>query len=227
MKFKFMKVTILALVMCVSSVAQAGLIIGNQEFLDLGLTTEKTNAQIEAMISTDNTLSGYSLATDVDAAMLYNLIPGASHTDTGYHAIDYASSSSTSQAVMNFFAAGYLKTYNLAEIRTDTHGIDFTRNGISSGYLRYMNAGDSSDNQTGYFEVLHYNLTVTGFFNWAGRPDVNLADTTASLGDWASRSDEEIHSLYVRTIDVPEPSTIAIFALGMIGLASRRFKKQS
>ncbi|WP_241242239.1 PEP-CTERM sorting domain-containing protein [Thalassotalea sp. G2M2-11] len=27
--------------------------------------------------------------------------------------------------------------------------------------------------------------------------------------------------------DVPEPSTLAIFALGMMGLASRRFKKQS
>jgi hypothetical protein len=29
------------------------------------------------------------------------------------------------------------------------------------------------------------------------------------------------------TAEVPEPSTFAIFALGMIGLASRRFKKQS
>ncbi|WP_310649977.1 PEP-CTERM sorting domain-containing protein [Colwellia sp. MB02u-14] len=28
-------------------------------------------------------------------------------------------------------------------------------------------------------------------------------------------------------LDVPEPSTLAIFALGMIGLVSRRFKKQS
>lgn len=28
-------------------------------------------------------------------------------------------------------------------------------------------------------------------------------------------------------VDVPEPSTLTIFALGMIGLASRRFKKQS
>jgi len=28
-------------------------------------------------------------------------------------------------------------------------------------------------------------------------------------------------------VDVPEPSTLAIFALGMMGLASRRFKKQS
>jgi hypothetical protein len=29
------------------------------------------------------------------------------------------------------------------------------------------------------------------------------------------------------SVDVPEPSTLAIFALGMIGLASRRYKKQS
>jgi len=29
------------------------------------------------------------------------------------------------------------------------------------------------------------------------------------------------------SVDVPEPSTLAIFALGMIGLASRRFKKQA
>ena len=36
-----------------------------------------------------------------------------------------------------------------------------------------------------------------------------------------------IGSLLIRATHVPEPSTLAIFALGMIGLASRRFKKQS
>lgn len=30
-----------------------------------------------------------------------------------------------------------------------------------------------------------------------------------------------------QSTDVPEPSTLAIFTLGMIGLVSRRFKKQS
>jgi hypothetical protein len=34
-------------------------------------------------------------------------------------------------------------------------------------------------------------------------------------------------SLKSETVDVPEPSTLVIFALGMIGLASRRFKKHS
>ncbi len=33
--------------------------------------------------------------------------------------------------------------------------------------------------------------------------------------------------MVMKTVTVPEPSTLAIFALGMIGLASRRFKKQS
>ncbi len=33
-------------------------------------------------------------------------------------------------------------------------------------------------------------------------------------------------SLLVRRVEVPEPSTLAVLALGMIGLASRRFKKQ-
>ena len=35
------------------------------------------------------------------------------------------------------------------------------------------------------------------------------------------------YSLQSNSQEVPEPSTLAIFALGMIGLASRRFKKQS
>lgn len=36
----------------------------------------------------------------------------------------------------------------------------------------------------------------------------------------------DIGSMLVRVTQVPEPSTLAIFALGLIGLASRRFKKQ-
>ncbi|MBA6384141.1 PEP-CTERM sorting domain-containing protein [Colwellia sp. BRX10-6] len=38
-------------------------------------------------------------------------------------------------------------------------------------------------------------------------------------------TDELAYVTSPRTAEVPEPSTLAIFALGMIGLASRRFKK--
>jgi len=36
----------------------------------------------------------------------------------------------------------------------------------------------------------------------------------------------DFSNLQIKSVEAPEPSTLAIFALGMIGLASRRFKKQ-
>jgi len=58
-----------------------------------------------------------------------------------------------------------------------------------------------------------------------------------SLRVWDNGLNEQIVSAYANislkyeynsvTQSVPEPTTLAIFALGMIGLASRRFKKQS
>jgi hypothetical protein len=54
--------------------------------------------------------------------------------------------------------------------------------------------------------------------------DENWISYTSSL-DYQS----SWHGVYMvqKSESVPEPSTLAIFALGMIGLASRRFKKQS
>ncbi|MCJ8318134.1 MAG: PEP-CTERM sorting domain-containing protein [Colwellia sp.] len=48
-------------------------------------------------------------------------------------------------------------------------------------------------------------------------------------GNWKSLYPSGIERVWLTTnaTDVPEPSTLAIFALGMIGLASSRFKKQS
>ena len=37
----------------------------------------------------------------------------------------------------------------------------------------------------------------------------------------------EVYAVWERSVNVPEPSTLAVFALGMIGLALRRFKTQS
>jgi hypothetical protein len=51
-------------------------------------------------------------------------------------------------------------------------------------------------------------------------------DTVDSGGAWVF-DDFRLTTTDDSSNDVPEPSTLAIFALGMIGLASRRFKKQS
>jgi len=53
-------------------------------------------------------------------------------------------------------------------------------------------------------------------------------NSTGRWNDWGTPTFQvSIGSVVEYNNDIPEPSTLAIFALGMIGLASRRFKKQS
>jgi hypothetical protein len=66
--------------------------------------------------------------------------------------------------------------------------------------------------------------------------DLNLADL-ASIGtvngqNFAFKTTDDSNQFYINSVaatatSVPEPSTLAIFGLGLMGLASRRFKKQS
>ena len=55
-------------------------------------------------------------------------------------------------------------------------------------------------------------------------------NSSGQWNDWGSPAyNISIGSIveYNNSVNVPEPSTFAIFALGMMGLASRKFKKQS
>jgi hypothetical protein len=77
---------------------------------------------------------------------------------------------------------------------------------------------------------------VESFTNWApGEPnDAGTGEDFAHLwrhhipGTWNDSGilNSALGIVEIRT-EVPEPSTLAIFALGMMGLASRRLKKQS
>jgi len=72
--------------------------------------------------------------------------------------------------------------------------------------LHFENFGDITG-----FEFLNDYRTVTG-------SDYYIGGFRGTAISWLLVADEKVPS-------VPEPSTLAIFALGMIGLASRRFKK--
>jgi hypothetical protein len=50
------------------------------------------------------------------------------------------------------------------------------------------------------------------------------AGSGVGLGFW---EDAQADNFYIETKSVPEPSTLAIFALGLVGLVSRRFMKKS
>ena len=54
-----------------------------------------------------------------------------------------------------------------------------------------------------------------------------LSVTSGGQAIWNHPQNSTIAKLKISTNSIPEPTTLAIFALGMIGLVSRRFKKQS
>jgi len=88
------------------------------------------------------------------------------------------------------------------------------------------NAGNSDRVYVAYGIASNGNLLTVG--------DANISLDTDTLATLAvSRSAKDNSSVVFASFElsgittVPEPSTLAILALGMIGLASRRFKKQA
>jgi hypothetical protein len=85
---------------------------------------------------------------------------------------------------------------------------------LTAGYYQAIGAGSVGTHSAGYT-----NLSQTFY---EGRENILGGSGTTQFQLL------ELETLtFAPANDVPEPSTLAIFALGMIGLASRRFKKQS
>jgi hypothetical protein len=100
------------------------------------------------------------------------------------------------------------------------------------GLVKYQEAYLS---QRLYQKAYNGHTRQTELSNIGGGPVAYVSDAKGynTLGSPHNESVDKLTmwngygSLLLRATDVPEPSTLAIFALGMIGLASRRFKKQS
>ncbi len=104
---------------------------------------------------------------------------------------------STSNSAMNAMLQP-LFGYTSVVNQTWFHVKDFTPGGVTSGFILYEGTGMVSNHKD---EYSHANKQY-GFVGTALR-----------------RISTE------QQVSIPEPSTIAIFALGIIGLASRQFKK--
>lgn len=102
----------------------------------------------------------------------------------------------------------YLFSNNLTEVLTNT--VDWKVS--TTGWNNYENTSMVQGNN--------------GVSPWETR---NAIDSNATW-IWSSNAynDNKVYfSLAITAIDVPEPSILAVFALGMIGLASRQFKNKS
>jgi hypothetical protein len=83
------------------------------------------------------------------------------------------------------------------------------------GLLATQEFGDNGKWVDAFFPVSNADISVNGFAD-------NGLGSVAGTDYWF-----HFNEITTTTNAVPEPSTLAIFTLGIIGLASRRFKKQS
>jgi len=206
MKLKFLKATFLSLIFTASSFVHAGIIVfDDRNAFESYLSSYQvddfedfvTGVKTNPLVRNDFTIDG----STYQAHATYPYSDSLAHTkDTGY-LWNYAVNSDTTITFENGFNA---------------IGFDFTQ-------IHYANTSQ-------VLNVMHEGVTYTsnalannwkffGLINTTG----NIANVSFNHNPTYMGMDNVITG--VHSTDIPEPSTLAIFALGMIGLASRRFKK--
>ena len=206
MKFKLLKTVFLGVILSVSwfgNIANAGIIF--QDDFENGFSsdwlTTGTSLIIDDPLETDKALT-FPFTTSG-----YN----ASISLTGLSFGDYT------------FSFDYLGTCGGQDcggsIRTE----------IDNAYKGYIGS------HTGHNGYLSNLLMDTG--GWGDYEDTFIGVSSSlffSFQDWTGAArgntprDAFFDNIVITNVtDVPEPTTLAIFALGLMGLASRRFKKQS
>jgi len=192
--------------------------MGNTEWLKWDQTVDLTVEQaLEANV-------GWSLASHMQIEVLLNDMVGSEYfklgedTDESY-GLDYGQDDSPMLNIIQLFG------YN-SESRT-RYGNDWKEE-YTDPY-KYVGAlfGSDKDMDDLNLVALHDEAayTITGSYNASRTFGGSITKTSDRI---ARDSSYHVWGVaLVRTTSVPEPSTLAIFALGVIGLASRRFKKQS
>ncbi|MFT4938920.1 MAG: hypothetical protein ACI88A_001952 [Paraglaciecola sp.] len=208
MKFKFIQVVLACTVFAISSFANAGLITFNDKAAFDAYTGGGVVDDLESSDWSNTVLSGDFAWTMSDY-----------HCENGQGCgATFGGTNGANDEMMQSTADDFIWTYNDGDFvftaGIASFGIQFgsylgnsavTLNGQSSGVQASGSFfGIASDDNTLFTNVSYAKSLYYGSFD-----DVSY-----------SRSNQSV-------ADVPEPSTLAIFALGMIGLASRRFKKQS
>ncbi|MBA6293637.1 PEP_CTERM-anchored TLD domain-containing protein [Colwellia sp. MB3u-70] len=236
MKFKFLNVALASLAIAVGSFpAHSGIIDASSVLLDdagatqleswLGQgdldwdsiwygTTGATPQQWHDGV--DGVLDTVSIMKVIDTTGVVSLLGGytdiAWDADGTYSKTDNAfifNLTNNSRQLVNTLNA------NVAIVTLDSYFPTFGGgHNLTGGYAHAIGVNGAGTHSAGYAN------NASAYYNG----NVNILGG-AGLSQFKLLELETV--TFAQATDVPEPSTLAIFALGMIGLASRRFKKQS
>lgn len=222
MKIKFLNTAIAGLIVLLSGAANAGIINWNNvqnstdfnDVLNFGNTVEAINAtKANSGSVTVNGVSFQNSASLLDNSGYIGALNGLSTSDASYdiflNSFDYGNGANyTSLNIGNGnLVAGveYFIQLWFTDVRPKVSGRNMYFDD-NNGNSTVLNASGSE-----FGQYIIGKFTATG-----GTQELGL--------DPLGFGNSHITGYQIR---VPEPSTIAIFALGMIGLASRRFNKHS
>ena len=206
MNIKMLKAAVAGLVLSISGFTNAGIIFDDSTAGELTVSWDETYT-----LSSSNFINDY----------LFLVVENAFNTEDG---------------------AGWLPESNIEQYGSINGGTSFL---LGDWYGWQYRGGPEFDYDT---RDLVFGLTSSSMstfnigdeFTWSGMmtfsTDGNVFRLADNVNDFTTTSylanDNGRHSLTSETtinlasVDVPEPSTLAIFALGIMGLAARRFKKQ-
>lgn len=204
MNSKLLKATLVSFILSVSGYANAGLILDFTEssgdtIITVSGTFDLTGLNLKSNSVWGNVSNGGGIGTYSQVTV------GNIGSDTFY---DYHGGTANFDLYTNAFNAG----------RT----MSFT--GHAFGIWNYF--GSSNGN----VQIDQNYISGTALFGQGTLTGWTFAELgLVNSGLWLTMKNGETVTVTLNGVDVssvPEPSTLAIFALGMIGLASRRFKKQ-
>jgi hypothetical protein len=245
MKLKKLKLTLAGLIISVCSLnSNAGIIDASSVLLDDAGATQLENWLGQGDQDWDSVWYGTAGATGATSVLWHGAVDGIANTVSIYD-ITYAGQnykiggynanawSSTSEWAHDYDGTWENFIFNL------TTNVKAQTTDPLSGWVigQYATVNDTTHFATfgGGYDLHGGRSTLGAGMPMASHGGTYVGEKDGTIGnivDGSSTSASlQINALETFTFrpatEVPAPSTLAIFALGMIGLASRRFKKQS
>jgi hypothetical protein len=235
MKFRILKTTIVSAFLLVSGLAEAALISHNNYSLntDTNIVTNNGTEWLQWDVTIGESMSsalgkyaseGWMLASNYQMAALFTDFGwGSSVQEDGNIITRGTFSASTDESSMDKF----IELFGSTRVEEPNPRSRCRENG--AGGLGCSTSasiyGSDLDNDGLYKSAYIYSDYV-----YCRDECYNYEDTAHILHDYyanASYSNSGVGIALVRVVEVPAPSTVLIFALGLMGLAARRFKKQA
>ena len=192
------------------------------EWLDITATQNRSYNDISSKLGVGLEFAGWQYAT---GNQYHTLWADTAYNTTNLNLQWYATSNYTPQEKSDLL----LRAATILELTGLSY--DSTLSGCvltSTSKCYRENYGVLADSNGSNQWVTH----LDSWWNTSGITEYSSTNFLLLGTHWTSWNKETVNSraghwLVREATSVPEPSTLAIFALGMIGLASRRFKKQS